>query len=219
MAIAARREDAPGDAPAPSAPVPPGWLLERDATGREALVRDRKGNAAGAWVFAGMASAIVLFALLLSREPSSAPPSPVASLIAMLLVAGFAGVLMLFAILLGFARVSIVPSGGIVETRLDLFGHATIRRVAVERLHVIRDTDGDNRNRYDLVALGEGRSLPLDSRRFDPEPILALARWLEARLGAPLDIDDDFRVAPRTPVRSDHAEVHAARRDRDIGPG
>jgi len=135
-----------------------------------------------------------------------------------LLVGAFSGLLLLFAVLLGFARVTIVASGGIVETRLDLFGHASIRRIAVERLHVVRDTDGDNRNRYDLVALGEGRSLPLDSRRFDPEPILALARWLEARLGVPLDIDDDFRVAARAPSRPGLAEVRAERKDRDIGP-
>ena len=75
MSDPVRREDTPGDAPSPGAVVPAGWLLDRDATGREALVRDRKGNAAGAWVFAGMATAIVLFALLLSREPSSAPPA------------------------------------------------------------------------------------------------------------------------------------------------
>lgn len=104
--------------------------------GREILVRDRKGNTRGVWLLGGMASAIILFALALSREPSSAPPSPAANLIAVLLVGSFAGLFLLF-----------------------------------------------------------GRSLPLDSRRFTSESVIALARWLAVRLQVPLDIDDDFPAA------------------------
>src|SRR5262245_4593139 len=69
------------DSPAGEPPTPPGWILERDAMGRDTLVQDRDGNAGGAWALAGMAAAILAFSVLLARAPSSTPPSAVATVI------------------------------------------------------------------------------------------------------------------------------------------
>jgi hypothetical protein len=172
-------------------------VLGRDAAGREALVRDRKGNAAAAWTLAGAGTAIVLFAVLLSRQPSPAPPSPAAIVIAWLLVGGMAGTLLFFAALLAFGRVSIVARDGIVESRLDFLGRAFVRSLAVDWLHVERDRASDHPQRYDLVAIGEGRRLPLESSRYGTESLVGVARWLAGRLGVPLDIDEGFPAATR----------------------
>lgn len=173
--------DAPAELPEPwrSEPGADGTRLFRDPAGR------RKAGAV-AW---GVTVAVALGAVATwAPRWLQADPEPGST-------AGAAGIALVVALLaLGSARLShgrsqIVVRHGALEFRRRFLGPERVTVFEPIDLRVGLHTDSDGDEWFDVEARCGPKKKSIDRRMNDPMPMLALARWLALRTGAPLHLD------------------------------
>lgn len=88
---------------------------------------------------------------------------------------------------LGTSEIRVRP-GSVAFVRRVL-RHEWSREITVGVIRITHDRDSDGDSRYTLLIHGDGRRKMVASALHDPAELLALGRWLEARIQRPLELD------------------------------
>lgn len=172
----------------PGAVLPAEWEAEPADDGSLRLVRPRAARRRGAtiaWVVTGALALLAGFAFLAPRMNGEPVPGG----------AGAAGFAALVIAVLGLGSAWLSHGGseirvrhGALTFRRWFLGREWVETLEPARLEIERSTDGDGDEWLALRARLGRRSRVIERRMNDPDPVLALGRWIASRASVPLDL-------------------------------